>query len=214
MINQRLYGIYRMFLLMALVLQVSAMLLPGIVSAKPDDHSAVVQSTMTASDDDHDEREEKEESPYQEVFNWVGKLSVILGAFSLSWVMMKRKRVSKVIPVRKMANLFYRLHRYTGWTAFVLIVAHGAYYIIFEWFKDEMITGLLAFVTLVALVGYGILLSRRRLPHDRRVHFGVAIFWVVMTVIHALDAIPLLLFVIGLSYGLIWWFERRSLQKA
>jgi len=63
---------------------------------------------------------------------------------------------------------------------------------------------------LAAVAIYGLLLSRRRLPRDRRIHFVLSLLWAVLTVIHAIDAIPFLVVVIGLSYGLIWWIERRE----
>ncbi len=201
----------------------SILLLPAIVvSLGAGAHPVAIQSPIIAyADDDyedeheehsdrHGEHNEEDDAPYEEVFKFIGKLAVVLGALSLSWYLMKRKRVSKTMQVRKVANFFYRLHTYAGWSALVLVVAHGAYFVVYEWLDDETITGLLAFVTLVALAVYGVLLSRHRLPKNRRVHFALAVGWVVLTIIHAGDAIPLLLVVVGASYGLIWMLERRT----
>jgi hypothetical protein len=168
--------------------------------------SMMVSSSAFA---DMDPQSADQPTPYEEIFAWLGKLGVMLGALSLSWFMMKRKRVSNVMSVRKTANLFYRMHKATGWSALVLVVIHGAYFIFFKWLETDTITGLLALMMLIMVTIYGVLLSRRRLPRARCIHFGLSLIWVLLTIIHAVDAIPFLLVVIGLSYGFIWWLERR-----
>jgi hypothetical protein len=201
-------------------LMLSVLLLPAIVALPGvDAHHATLQSSIIAyaddddGDDEHEhhygEHKEGDDAPYEEAFKLIGKLAIVLGALSLSWYLMKRKRVSKIMPVRKTANVFYRLHTYAGWSALVLVVAHGVYFFVYEWLDGDTISGLFAFVTFVALAVYGVLLSRRRLPKNRRIHFVLALVWVVLTIIHAGDAIPLLIVVVGASYGLIWFLERR-----
>jgi hypothetical protein len=159
---------------------------------------------------DEERQGDEEQTPYQEVFAWLGKLGVILGALSLSWLAMKRKRVSKIPRVRKIAQLYDQIHQITGWSALGLVMVHGAYFSIFKWLEINTITGMLTLLMLAAVAIYGLLLSRRRLPRDRRIHFVLSLLWAVLTVIHAIDAIPFLVVVIGLSYGLIWWIERRE----
>jgi hypothetical protein len=206
-------------LLLILAVLVMVILMPSQFIVFPNENIIIVQPTMTvyADDDDlaehHEERNDEEEGPYEEAFKWIGKLAVVLGALSLSWYLMKRKRVSKNMQVRKVANVFYRLHTYTGWGALVLVIAHGVYFVVYNWLEDDTITGLLAFILLTALGIYGVLLSRRRVPRYRRIHFGLALLWLILTVVHADDAIPLLVIVVGSSYGLIFWLERRQLAS-
>lgn len=200
----------RVGLLLMVALQIIVLI---TISNYPAGGIAQLSMTAYADDDEYEEDDDEDESPYEEVFKWVGKLAVISGALSLSWYLMKRKRVSKIPPVRKTANLFYRLHTYTGWVALALVIAHGAYFLVVEKFEDDTISGLLAFGLLLTLAIYGILLNRHRLPRYRRVHFILALVWVVATVIHAGDAIPLLVVVVGLSYGYLWWLERKALKS-
>jgi hypothetical protein len=172
-------------------------------------------SLVAHADSDEDDREygTEEESQYEEIFELIGKLAVFLGALSLSWYVMKRKRVSKIKSVRKFSNLFYLLHKITGWNALLLIVTHGAYFLWNEWPEIETLTGLLAFTALVTLIIYGMKLQRRLLAQTRRIHFILAFIWVGVTIIHATDAIPLLILVVGSSYLLIWLLERKHAKE-
>jgi hypothetical protein len=131
-----------------------------------------------------------ESSPYEEIFAWLGKLAVISGALSLSWYTMKSRRVSNVASVRKTANLLYQIHKLTGWSALVLVLIHGTYFIIAKKLELDTITGALAFIMLVAVATTGMFIKRR-------VHFVLSLVWACLTVI-------------GLSCGFIWWFERRA----
>jgi hypothetical protein len=185
----------------------------GILTSGDDHYQQFFLAQVVHADADDDyEREERsnEESPYEEIFAWVGKLAVIMGALSMSWYFVKRKRVSKIDSVRKFANFLYSLHKVTGFGALFLIIAHGTYFFWNEWPELETITGLLAFVMLITLVIYGIRLNRQLLPRTRRIHYILALIWIVVTIIHATDAIPLLVVVIGLSYGYIWLIERKQ----
>lgn len=202
----------KMFAL-AVVLLIAAFSLPWIPAYADDDRSDRVQERHDRTYDriDEDERAEKEnEAPYEEVLKWIGKLAVVSGALSLSWYLMKRKRASKIKPVRKVAHLFYRYHLYAGFGALVLVLVHGAFFLVYERLEDDTVTGLIAFLLLVALAIYGLIVNRTRLANHRKAHFALAVVWAMATVIHAGDAIPLFLFVTGASYGLLWWLERRS----
>jgi hypothetical protein len=201
---------------LVVALMVSAYILYcGLPSTLNDDQQQMLSPLIAHADSDEDDREYEsvEESPYEEIFAWIGKLAVVMGALSLSWYFMKRKRVSKIKSVRRLSNLFYSLHNFTGWGALFFIIAHGTYFLWNEWPEIETLTGLLAFTTLITLIIYGVKLDRQLKPRTRRIHFILAFIWVGVTIIHATDAIPLLILVVGSSYLLIWLLERKHAKE-
>lgn len=183
-----------------------------------DDQVALVDDQVAFADDDDDEdkderkREGKQKSPYKDVFEQVGKLAMIFGAISFTWFLMKKKLASKVVHVRKFAKWFYQAHIYTGWLAFGLVAAHGTYFALTKWEEDDVITGLIAAGILVVLVVMGIVLKSRRDAKVRKAHFVLAIVWLIAAMIHTTDTIPMILLVLGGSWGIIWLFERRERQ--
>ncbi len=165
---------------------------------------AVLADRYEQSDDD---------SPYKDIFELAGKGAIALGGLSLAWVLMKRKMASKVPLVRKISKWFYKWHAYAAWGAFVLVIAHGIFFVLTEFLEDDTITGILAFAILVAIIIYGLMLTRRRKPKTRKTHLILAFSWVVITFIHAGDTLPIILAVVAGSWLLVWYIERRHLSS-
>jgi Na+/melibiose symporter-like transporter len=137
-------------------------------------------------------------------------LAVAVGALSLAWYLMKRKLKSTNPKVRKLAKYFFNWHTWAGWIAFAIILAHGVYFVLTEFGEDDTITGIIAFAFMVSLIIVGLFLQAKRSKTKRMTHFVLAIVWCVATVIHAEDAIPLLLVVLGGSFALVWLLEKRG----
>ncbi|NGM84293.1 hypothetical protein G5B47_17930 [Paenibacillus sp. 7124] len=149
-----------------------------------------------------------------EPFKLLGTIAVVCGAVSFSWMGFKKKLKSTSLPVRKLGKLLHRVHQFKGWTALVLILVHGAYYLITKLHDDKIFTGLAAFLILLALAGYGWLIKRVRNKWMRKVHFFLSLIWIPLLLLHAGGSA----IVTGVITAVVWagaaLLERRTEPKA
>ncbi|WP_433945477.1 hypothetical protein [Paenibacillus sp. SN-8-1] len=153
------------------------------------------------------ERGEREEGP-EGIFKTLGTIAVFSAAASYAWVILKNKRRSASMLVRKGVKLFYAVHTYTGYLAMVLIAVHGVYYLIKGMHQDSILTGIAAFTLLIATGVYGFLIKRVRNKYMRAVHLGLGSAFLAAGLVHAGgSAILAVLCVIGL------WILIRILER-
>lgn len=146
----------------------------------------------------------------QQLFALCGTIALVFGAFSFSFLLFRRKRVVPHPLVRKIARMYARMHNIAGWSALVLVLAHGAYFSVRAWGKPDAITGIIALCMLVVLVVFGMVLAKKRASRVvRRVHLILAVAWTILTIVHTVDALLYGVAIVLGSGALLWWAQRR-----
>lgn len=127
-----------------------------------------------------------EKSPLREIFNWFGTMSIIGGAITYSWVLFKKKLKSQSLILKKFSKLLFRVHNVVGYAILVLGIAHGVYYLYTEKLAHKgMLSGIAAFVLLLAVGVYGFLIRRLKNKYTKKVHFWVSNASLFALLIHA-----------------------------
>lgn len=125
----------------------------------------------------------------------------------------KKKLTSTSIPIRKLGKLLYNIHKFIGWTALVLILVHGVYYLITKLQDDKIFTGLAAFLILLTLAGYGWLIKRVRNSLMRKVHMFLSIVWIPALLLHAGGTAIITVVVTAAFWILVIFMERWTQPK-
>ncbi|WP_256757860.1 hypothetical protein [Cohnella sp. WQ 127256] len=121
----------------------------------------------------------------EELFKTLGTLSVFITAVSYAWYHLKKKRKSPSPLVRLIVKWFDKLHKYTGYSAILLIATHGIYFLTQAVVKKETYTGIAAFSLLLSAGIYGFLIKRLPKKNMRKVHFMLATAFALVAIIHA-----------------------------
>ncbi|WP_239616533.1 hypothetical protein [Cohnella mopanensis] len=121
----------------------------------------------------------------EELFKTLGTISVFIAAVSYAWLRMKKKRRSHSQFVKWLVKGFDKLHPYAGYTALLLIAAHGIYFLTQTIVKKDTYTGIAAFLLLLTVGIYGYLIRRVSIKHIRKIHFSLATAFALAAVIHA-----------------------------
>lgn len=98
-----------------------------------------------------------------------------------------RKRKIKYANISKKLQ---RVHKWTGTTALMIILAHATiinYYFDFQLGNVKMITGLLALLTLIGVVIFGWLRHIHTTVVRRYIHWGLAYALIFFVVLHLLS---------------------------
>jgi hypothetical protein len=140
-------------------------------------------------------------------FKFLGTLAIICGAISFSWFRLKKKLASPSRPIKKLAKIMYAAHTYTGWIALILIVIHGAYYLITKLNDPSIFSGLAAFLLLLALAIYGWLMKRKPNKQMRKMHFLLSNLWLLALLVHAGGNFILVVAVTLMIWAIIWIIE-------
>lgn len=120
-----------------------------------------------------------------ELFKTMGTIAVILGGISFMWLRFKKKLASPSVPVKKLGRFLYRIHQLTGWAALVLILVHGTYYLLQQKKIEDIYTGLAAFLFLLLLAVYGLMIRKTKKPALKKVHFTLSVAWIPFLLVHA-----------------------------
>ncbi|WP_047152913.1 hypothetical protein [Aneurinibacillus tyrosinisolvens] len=118
-------------------------------------------------------------------FTLLGNAAIACAAMSYWWFLFKKKLTSPSKPLKKIGKRIYSLHTYTGWAALVLIIIHGGYYLITDLHNSKLLTGIAAFLLLLALAIYGWLYRRVRNKFMRTSHFILSHAWLLILFFHA-----------------------------
>jgi ABC-type Fe3+ transport system permease subunit len=118
-------------------------------------------------------------------FTLFGNIAIACGAVSYWWFLFKKMLTSPSKPLKKIAKRIYSIHTYMGWAALVLVIIHGAYYLITDLQNTKLFTGIAAFLLLLALAMYGWLYRRVRNKFMRTSHFILGNAWLVALLVHA-----------------------------
>lgn len=152
----------------------------------------------------------KGEKGGEELFKTFGTLAVFASAVSYCWVRLKKKRRSASPLVRWLVTWFDRLHPIAGYTAIVLVGAHGVYFLTQAAIKDDTHTGIAAFALLLGLGVYGLLI--RRLPRQnlRKVHFALASAFAFAALLHAGGSAIMAVLSTAALWGVVRLLERTA----
>ncbi|QHW29431.1 hypothetical protein GZH47_00355 [Paenibacillus rhizovicinus] len=118
-------------------------------------------------------------------FSTFGTIALFVGAASFSWFWFKKKRKSPSMLVRQAGKLFYSLHKLLGWGTFILVAAHGIYFIFTKINDEHILSGLAGFAILLGLAGYGYFINKIRNKWMRTVHRILGVLWVPVLWLHA-----------------------------
>ncbi|WP_155837207.1 hypothetical protein [Aneurinibacillus terranovensis] len=118
-------------------------------------------------------------------FTLLGNIAIACAAVSYWWFLFKTKLSSPSKPLKKVVKRLYSIHTYTGWSALVLIIIHGGYYLITDLHNSKLLTGVAAFCIMLALAIYGWLYKRVRNKFMRTSHFILSNIWLLAVFIHA-----------------------------
>lgn len=118
-------------------------------------------------------------------FSIFGNLAIACGAICYWWLLFKKKLSTPSKPLKKWAKRIYSVHTYTGWAALVLIIIHGGYYLVTDLHNAKILTGVAAFLLMLALAIYGWLFRRVKNKFMRTSHFILSNIWLVALLIHA-----------------------------
>ncbi|SEM92410.1 hypothetical protein [Paenibacillus sp. OV219] len=130
-------------------------------------------------------RPDGEDSTLSGYFSTFGTIAVFLGAAGFSWFWFKKKRKSPSMLVRQAGKLFYSLHKLLGWATFILVAAHGIYFLFTKIHDENIYSGLAGFAILLALAGYGYFINKVRNNWMRTVHRTLGVLWVPVLWLHA-----------------------------
>lgn len=145
-----------------------------------------------------------------EPFQFLGTLAVICGGISFLWLRFKKKLSSPSLLVKKWARMLHAVHQYAGWAALAMILVHGAYYLIVRTTHPKIFSGLAAFLILLGLALYGMLIKRVRNPLLRKAHFWLSIAWVPALLLHAGGSFITMALATVAIWGLAEFFERTA----
>jgi hypothetical protein len=149
----------------------------------------------------------------EDLFRTLGTIPVFVAAVSYAWLRLKKKRRSSSRFVRFIVKWFDKLHKYTGYSAIILIAAHGTYFLTQAAIKKETYTGIAAFALLLSLGIYGFLMRRVPNKHMRKVHFLLATAFVIAALIHAGSSAIIATLSVIVFWGLIWLIELMSISS-
>jgi hypothetical protein len=146
-------------------------------------------------------------------YKTLGNIAIIFAAISFTWLRLKKKRISTSKPIKWLAKFMYSIHTYMGWAALALIAVHGTYFILTDFQKSATKSGLAAFLLLLTLAGYGYMFRKVKKPIMRKIHFALALSWIVAALIHAGGIIILMSILTLIAWLIIGWVEKATLQK-
>ncbi|AZN41554.1 hypothetical protein [Paenibacillus albus] len=129
--------------------------------------------------------ERGDEGPLAGYFSTFGTIALFVGAASFSWLWFKKKRKSPSMLVRQSGKLFYSIHKLLGWATFILVAAHGIYFLFTKINDEHIYSGLAGFAILLALAGYGYFINKIRNKWMRTVHRTLGVLWVPVLWLHA-----------------------------
>jgi hypothetical protein len=147
----------------------------------------------------------------EDLFRTLGTIPVFVAAVSYAWLRLKKKRRSSSHFVRLIVKWFDKLHKYTGYSAVILIAAHGTYFLTQAAIKKETYSGIAAFALLLSLGIYGFLMRRVPNKHMRKVHFLLATAFVITVLIHAGGSAIIATVSVIVFWGLVWLIERMAM---
>ncbi|MEK3719702.1 hypothetical protein [Paenibacillus sp. FSL H8-0034] len=119
------------------------------------------------------------------LFNDMGTVAVYLGAVCISLLWVKRKLRSPSKIVRRIGKLFLTLHNYSGWTALILVCAHGIYFMFVEIQDQHIYSGIASFIFILTIAGYGYLIRKVRNKRMKFIHRYLSIAWIPVLWVHA-----------------------------
>jgi hypothetical protein len=140
----------------------------------------------------------------------IASFTVFLGAFSYAWLRLKTKRRSSSPFVRLLVKWFDKLHKYTGYSAIVLIAIHGTYFLTQAAIKRETYTGMAAFALLLSLGIYGFLIRRVRNNHMQKIHFLLATAFAFAALLHAGGTAIMAALSVVVFWGIVWLIEQKA----
>lgn len=120
----------------------------------------------------------------KEIFNTIGNGAILCGAISYLWYLFKKRVASPVPQLKKLTRKLHAVHHYMGYAALAFTILHGVYYLT-DIENHHYLTGIAAFLPLVALAVYGWLMKRIRHPMMRKLHLQLSNVWLVTLLIHA-----------------------------
>jgi predicted MFS family arabinose efflux permease len=147
------------------------------------------------------------------LFKTLGTVTVFVVAVNYAWLRLQKKRRSPSRFVRLIVKWFEKPHKYAGYTAIILVVAHGTYFLTQAAIKKDTYTGIAGFALLLTLGIYGFLIGRVPNKHMRKIHFMLANAFVIVTLIHAGGSAIIATFSVIVFWGLIWLIEHKSEHK-
>ncbi|HJV46096.1 MAG TPA: hypothetical protein VJ824_10280 [Bacillota bacterium] len=158
------------------------------------------------------EMQPHERNVVKEIFNNIGNVAIACGAISFYWLLFKKKLTSSSMVIKKFAKKIYKAHTYVGWAAFVLTVAHGAYFLL-DFDHPKYLTGLAAFLLLLAIATYGWLIKRFNNKYMRTSHLILSSLWIVALLIHAGGFMILVTAITLLTWAALKVVDLRGKQK-
>lgn len=119
------------------------------------------------------------------LFTTLGTIALYVATLSFSWLWFKKKRKSPSRIVQVIGKWLHAIHQWLGWATLALGAVHGAYLLFTRSDDHKIWSGIASFVTLLAIVGYGLFIPRIRNKWMRSVHRTLGLAWVPIGFIHA-----------------------------
>lgn len=146
-------------------------------------------------------------------FTLLGNIAIALGAISYWWFLFKKKLASPSKPLKKWGKRLYSVHTYTGYTALILVIIHGSYYLVTKLNDPKILTGIAAFVIMLALATYGYLYRRVKNKFMRTSHFMLSNIWLVALFIHAGGFFFFMVVVTIALWAVIHFIDKKKKQQ-
>jgi ABC-type Fe3+ transport system permease subunit len=144
------------------------------------------------------------------IFKLMGSGAIIVGAFSFSWYLLKKKLKSPFKIIKMTAKKVFSFHTFAGWAALALVAIHGGYYLITDFTNTKNLTGAAAFLLLLCLAVYGYMLNRKKKKVMRSAHFILCIMWIIAAFVHGGSLVIICGVVLAVLFVGITWFEKRE----
>jgi hypothetical protein len=146
-------------------------------------------------------------------FRTLGTIAVVCGAVSFTWLRFRKKLTSPSPIVRKLGKLLYKVHTFAGWAALLLIVVHGAYFLLTKPQDSNIYSGLAGLLVLAALAGYGLFIKRVKKTNLRFVHRLLSFLWLPILLLHAGGSFISTALATLALWGVVWLAERAAATK-
>ena len=116
----------------------------------------------------------------------IGNVSIFFGTVAFWWFRFKKKMKSPLPFVKKFSKFLFKVHNFAGWTALVLTVIHGVYFLYTKKLGDhDQLSGIAAGLILFTLAGYGYVIRKFKNKWTRQVHRLMSFAWLIALAFHA-----------------------------
>ncbi|WP_462411651.1 hypothetical protein [Neobacillus sp. Marseille-QA0830] len=145
-----------------------------------------------------------------EIFKTFGTISIIVMAASYSWFRFKKILRSPVPQLKKLSRFIHKAHHFFGWTALIIAIVHGGYYLLTKFGDFHTKSGLAVILLFITLAVYGYLVKRVRNKYIKSVHFLLSNLCIAALLVHAAGQVlatasgTIALFII------LWLVERQA----